>query len=606
MSVRRKNNSVTITNRRRLVFAFAFFALLMLCLCFRVGWVQIVDGDKYKSMAQAQQTQDDVVQAKRGMIVDRNDAPLAESTIRYSVWVRPASVNTSKNKDKSVRDAENEKNMKELCSKLAGALDMDEDELYDKVKGKTNVVKVAKYESAETADKVRKLDMTGVEITEQTKRYYPNGNFASQLLGSVTDDNTGLAGLELQYDSYLKGVDGRWIYRKDVFGNLLSGGSQKYEKPVDGDKVVTTIDGVIQQYAEKACKNVKTSAHAERVSCLVMDPKTGEVLAAASYPGYDPNDPRTPVDSSAKAKFKNMDEDEKLSYLQKMWRCPLFQDTYEPGSTFKLLTASMALEENDANLTETWNCSGSITVDNVNLKCWSWRQPHGVQNLEEAVGNSCNPVFATLAMKIGAKTFYDYMGLFGITEKTGIDYPGEGQGLVMSLDTLQASRVNLATQGYGQGVSVTPVQLLTAICSIGNDGVMVQPHLVKEIKDSHGKTVKTFKTTKIRRVMSKDTSDKMKRIMQYVVDEGGGEKAKIKGVKVGGKTGTAQVVVKGKYTDDVVASFVGMAPMDDPQIAVLFLVDKPADQSHGGTVAAPGAKYVIQNTLKYMNLSSGN
>lgn len=606
MSVRRRNKSVTIKNRRQLVYAFVIFAVLMIALCFRVGWIQIVKGDEYSSMARAQQTQDDVVQAKRGAIVDRNNAPLAESTIKYSVWIRPASVNTSENKDKSVRDAENEKKMKNVCSKLATVLDMDADEIYDMVKGKTNVVKIAKYESAETADKIRDLDLTGVEITEQTKRYYPNGNFASQLLGSVTDDNVGLSGLELQYDSYLKGVDGRWIYRKDVLGNLLSGGSQKYEKPVEGDTVVTTVDGVIQQYAEKACSNVKKSAKAERVSCLVMDPQTGEILAAASNPGYDPNNPRTPVSASEKKKYNSLDDDQKLKYLQKMWRCPLFQDTYEPGSTFKLLTAAMALEENDANLTETWTCTGSITVDNVQLKCWNWRHPHGTQNLEEAVGNSCNPVFATLAMKIGAKTFYDYMGLFGITEKTGIDYPGEGQGLVMSLDTLESSKVNLATQGYGQGVSVTPVQLLTAICSIGNDGVMVQPHLVKEIKDSNGKTVKKFGTTKIRRVMSEDTANKMKDIMQYVVDKGGGEKAKIKGVKVGGKTGTAQVVVDGEYTDDVVASFVGMAPMDDPQIAVLFLVDKPADQSHGGTVAAPGAKYVIQNTLKYMNLASGN
>jgi len=592
-----QRRSVTILNKKRLVIAFIIFAAVMVLLCFRVGYIQIVKGDDYKRMAEAQQTEDAVIQAKRGCIDDRNGTHLAESIIKYSIWVRPSSIETAKTKE-----ANNEK-MQKVADKLSGVLDVSSKDIMDAVSGKSSVVKIVKYASASQADKVRKMNLAGIEITEQTKRYYPQGNFASQLLGSVTDDNEGLAGLELEYNSYLKGIDGRWVYNKDVLGNLVTSGTQRYESAQDGYTVETTIDAVIQQYAETACKKIRKSSNARRVSCLVMDPKTGEILACSSYPGYDPNEPRTPVGSAAKAKYKSLSDTQKLKYLQKMWRCTPIQDIYEPGSTFKLLTASMALEENKTNMSEHFYDSGSINVEGTTLKCWSWREPHGDQDLEEAVGNSCNPVFATLAMRIGASTFYNYMGLFGVTEKTGVDFPGEGQGVVMTKAQLKDSKVNLATQGYGQGISVTPIQLLTAISAIGNDGMMMQPHLVKSIKDSKGKTVKTYDSVKVRQVISEDTAGKMKKIMQFVVDKGGGEKAKIKGVKVGGKTGTAQVVVNGKYSDDVVASFVGMAPMDDPKIAVLFLVDRPSDQSHGGVVAAPGARYVIKNSLQYMNLA---
>ena len=595
-----RGRRVTIANKKRLVIAFMIFAVVMVVLCFKVGYIQIVKGNEYKKMAAAQQTEDQTVDAKRGDIEDRNGNPLAVSITKYSVWVRPASIKTSSSKSK------NDAKVKEVSKKLAEALDMDETEVEKKLSGKTTLVKLVNYADAEKADKVRKLDYACVEITEQAKRYYPQKNFASQVLGSVSDQNVGLAGLELEYDSYLKGVNGRWVYNKDVLGNLVSSGSQKYQSAQDGDTVVSTIDSVIQEYAEHACKSVEKSSNAKRVSCLVIDPKTGEILACASNPGYDPNEPRTPTGTKAKAKYEKMSDSAKLKYLQKMWRCSLIQDTYEPGSTFKLLTASMALEENKTHMSEHFYDSGSINVEGTTLKCWSWREPHGDENLEEAVGNSCNPVFATLAMRLGATTFYNYMGLFGITEKTGVDFPGEGQGIVMSKAKLQESKVNLATQGYGQGISVTPIQLLTAICSIGNNGVMVKPHLVKEIKNSKGKVVKKYGTVKVRKVISSDTANKMKKIMQFVVDKGGGEKAKIKGVKVGGKTGTAQVVVNGKYSDNVVASFVGMAPMNDPKIAVLFLVDQPSDQSHGGTVAAPGARYVIKNSLKYMEISNAD
>jgi len=578
--------SASLKSKKRVIVAFVIFCILLLVVCIKVGYIQIVQSQTLTKKAIAQQTEDEVIEAKRGDITDRNGKKLASSTIRYTVWARPGDI----------------KDVDSASKKLAKILDMDEAEVKKLLSQDKSLVKVAKYLEYSTAQKVKNSGVAGISITEQSKRYYMLGNFASQLLGSVTDDNNGLTGLEEEYNNYLKGISGRWVQDTDASGNPLSYGSETYHKAQDGDTLVLTLDEVIQHYAEDAIRSVYKKTEAKRVMCLVMDPETGDVLAAASTPSFNPNDPRVPAGSAELKAFNKLSSSKQMDYLNEMWRCPLFNDLYEPGSTAKLMTTAIALEENLTSMSEKFYCKGYIYVAGVKLKCWSWRNPHGEENLEEAVGNSCNPVFVTLGERIGLDKFYKYMELFGITQKTNIDYPGEASPILQDKDT--AGPVGLATMAYGQGIAVTPVQLLSAVCALGNDGKLMQPKLVKEIKSADGKVVKKSADTEVRQVVSKATAKKMCTIMEYVVDKGGGEEAQVAGYRVGGKTGTANKVVNGKYSDSVCASFVGLAPMDDPKVAVLFIVDSPKGEIYGSTVAAPGAKKVLKKTLRYMGIKA--
>ena len=461
-------------------------------------------------------------------------------------------------------------------------------------------MKVAKYLDKETSDKVKELDVTGIEIAEDTKRYYPLGNFASHLLGSVSDDNEGRTGIEQEYDEYLSGVAGRWIKNTDVNGNTLSYGNEKYYQAEDGLDVVLTIDEVLQHYAENAIANGMKETKANRIMCLVMDPKTGDVLAMATNPGFNPNEPTQPVSASELEAFNNfMSVKEQTEYLSEMWRNPIVSDTYEPGSTFKLVTTSAALEEGVTTPDTEYYCNVSYTVPgtNITLHCWS-TVPHGAGTLTEAVGNSCNPVQIQLALKMGKDTYYDYLEMFGITQKTNVDLPAETSAIIQDKDAI--GQVELSTMAYGHGIAVTPIQLAAAVCAIGNDGVLMQPRVVKELRDSDGDTVKTFETKGGKKGDFIKTADEMKSIMEYVVSEGGGGNAKIAGYRIGGKTGTADKVVNGKYSSDTYSSFIGMAPMEDPQLVVLVVVDSPSGVQFGGATAAPIAREFLENALPYL------
>ena len=579
--------TVSITNKKRLIIAFTIFVVLVVALCVRLGYQQVVKGDTYKRKAVVQQTKDEIVEAKRGKITDRNGDELAVSAIRYSVWIRPSMI-------------DDEKEKVQVRKELAKILGMSEEEMKKKLDTKTSLIKVAKYQDNSVAEKLRKAKLTGVSLVEETKRYYPMGNFASQLLGSVTDDNNGLAGLEQYYNSQLRGTAGRWIENKDASGRSLTYGNEKYYSAEDGETLVLTIDEVIQNYAEQACASAKKSTHAKRVSCLVMDPKTGEVLAMASNPGYDPNNARVPK-AEDEYEYNKMSNKKKLEYLNKMWRNPMICDTYEPGSTFKLLTTAMSLEENIVKKGETFDCGGGLNVNGTFIKCWDTSGSHGSQNLEQAVGNSCNPVFMRLAQRMGKERFYKYLDLFGISDVTGIDYPGEATAQIRDIDSV--GKIELSTMGFGQGIAVTPIQLMTAINSFVNDGMMMQTHLVKEVKNAKGKTVETIKPKVIRQTISKSSSEKIRQYMQYVVEEGGGKKAQIDGYKVGGKTGTAQKQSgKSAKYDKLICSFAGVVPVDDPSFTILFIVDEPTGEVWGSDVAAPPAKGVLEKTLRYMKI----
>lgn len=592
---RAKVNQITIKNRKRLLGAFAFILFIMSVLCFRCGWWQIVKGEELADTAAAQQTRDSLVEAKRGVIYDRNKMELAVSGTAYSVWVRPADLKTADSANKK------EDLTSEVISGLSGILEMDDDEVRESVTADQNLIKIESGLSKETADRIRELELTAVELSEDSKRFYPLGSFASHLIGSVSDDNTGLAGIEAYYNRYLTGVSGRRIQNTDVSGNGLSYGFEEYYAAEDGLGVVLTIDEVVQNYVEKAIVSCQKKTQADRVMCLVMDTETAEILAMAVTPEYDPNNPREAPTEAEQKKLDSMSDKKKVDYWNKMWRNPLLQDTYEPGSTFKLMTTSIALEEGLTSPSETFYDNGSIDVSGETLKCWS-DVPHGKQTLEEAVGNSCNPVFVTLGLRIGKERFYNYMELFGYDSITGIDYPSEATAILQNEDT--AGPVDLATMAYGHGIAVTPIQLATAVSAIGNGGVMMKPHLVKELVDSDGKTVRTFEPEEVRQIISKQTSDEVCDIMEYVVSEGGVETAYVEGYRVGGKTGTANKPKAGGYSEDTYSSFIGMAPMNDPKVTVLVIVDSPVGIKYGSQTAAPCAQTIFKNILPYLGIET--
>ena len=584
----------TNKNKRRLVFVFILCCLLCTALAFRVGWIQVVASERYAKLAVEQQTRDVPIPAKRGIIYDRNGKELAISAVTSSIWARPGVVKSSADKEKS------QENLEKTASTLAEILGMDKNEVLQTISQNRSLVKVAKYVDKEKADKIREAGLKGVEIAEDVKRYYPMGAFMAHLLGSTTDDNRGLSGIELKYDKYLSGIPGRWIKNTDRDGDSLSYGVEKYYQAENGLNLVLTVDEVIQHYVEKALDTVQTNTQADRVMCICMDPKTGDILAMGVTPDFDPNNPRVPTTSGGAAYLDSLSDKDKVAYWNQMWRNPLVSDDYEPGSTFKLLTTSMALEEGVTSLDDKFVCTGSIVVAGQTLHCWRSYNPHGAETLVQAVGNSCNPVFVQLAQRVGYEKYFDYLELYGLRDKTGIDYPGEGYAILQ--DEKTAGPVGLATMAYGQGIAVTPIQLITAVSALGNEGKLMQPRIVKELRDDKGTVIQKFDTKVVRQVVSKKTAEEMCLIMEAVVGEGGGATAQVPGYRIGGKTGTANKAEGGGYSEETNSSFIGMAPMDDPKIAILMIVDNPKGVKFGSQTAAPGVKLVLEETLRYMNI----
>ena len=583
-------------NKKRLIFVFIIFCLLCTGLTFRVGWIQVVASEEYAKLAVEQQTMDTPIPAKRGVIYDRNGKELAISAVTNTIWARPGDVKSARTEEEGILKREN------TAAVLSEILGMNKEEVLEIISSQKSLVKVAKYVDKEKADMIREAELPGISIAEDVKRYYPLGAFASHILGSTTDDNRGLSGIELKYDKYLSGTPGRWIKNTDVAGDSLSYGVEKYFQAEDGLSVMLTIDEVIQHYVEKSIEQVQANTLAKRVLCLVMDPETGDIYALATTPDYDPNDPRTPLNESEAAYVKSLSNEDKLIYWNEMWRNPLISDTYEPGSTFKLITTSISLEEGVTNPSEQFTCTGSYVVAGEKLSCWRSYKPHGTQTLAKAVQNSCNPVFVQLSQRLGIETYYEYLEKFGLMEKTGIDYPGEGGNILQNIET--AGPVGLATMSYGQGIAVTPISLLSAVCALGNDGMLMEPRLVKALMNSEGDVIETFEPREVRQVVSKQTAEEMCLIMESVVSEGGGGTAKIPGYRIGGKTGTANKVVNGVYVDDTYSSFIGMVPMDDPKLAILLIVDSPKGVKFGSQTAAPGVKAILEETLRYLNVKT--
>lgn len=581
---------VASENIKRLGVGFILVIALFSGLLFRVAYWQIVRADDLNEKATEMQDQDTSIEPVRGTIYDSNMNALAQTVTKYELYAYTQSLY----KDDKIT----EKERKSVLQNLAKYTGESEEKLKAKLEGEDNLVKLASGLKRSDANKIKSLYEDSVVIKTKVSRSYPNGDFASHVLGFVDSDNSGRNGLEYQYNSVLAGTKGRVVSTTDSQGNALSNGNRKYYKAKDGNSLVTTIDAVIQNYAEEAVAAGEKRTRAESISCIVMNPKTGDVLAMVNYPSYDPNDPYEPTDPYALKKFNKMSESKQSEYLSKMWTNPIISGVYEPGSTFKLITAASALDSGSANSKSRYKCPGYIVVNGTKINCWG--SAHGKQSLKQAVGNSCNPAMARVALNMGANTFYDCIDIFGFDDKTGIDLPGEGNSIVKSASGLGS--VDLATTGFGQGIAITPIQLMCAINSLGNGGYLMKPKVVKKILDSSGKTVETIKDTKVRRTVSKDVADQMRTIMQYYVEKGGGSAAYIPGYRIGGKTGTANIATNGGYSSDTVASFIAMAPMDDPQVTVLVMVTRPKGSEFGATNAGPIVKQIMSNVLPYLGV----
>ena len=590
-----KTFDTTHKSRKRILWIFLLISLAFLGLAVRLGFHMIYKSDEYSNKAVRQQTSDSVVSAIRGSILDRNGNELAISATSYTVWVRPASVLANGKDDNEILV-----NSQDEARSLANFLDLDYDSVYETITGEKKLVKLAKYVELETANKIREKNFAGIEITEVASRYYPLNTFCCHIIGNINDDNNGLSGLELYYNNKLQGINGRWVTNKDNRKNALAFGTSRYYDAQDGYTYITTIDENIQYIVEQKLAECQERTKSDRVMCLVMDPKTGEVLAMAQTPVFDLNDPRAALTEEDQLLLDEMTDEEKVAYWNRLWRNFNVCDVYEPGSTFKLITTSIALDNGVTYPGETFYCAPQQVAD-WTLNCWYAPRSHGTETLAQAVQNSCNPVMIQLAKRLGLETYFAGIDAFGLNEKTGIDFPAEGSNILQSINT--AGPVGLATMSYGQGIAVTPISLITAISSIANGGYLMQPHLIKEVRDSEGNVVETVKPVVKSRPISEQTAEEVLAIMESVVSEGGAGTAKVSGYRIGGKTGTANKPENGGYSaTDVYGSFIGVAPIEDPQIALLVLCDTPKGVLYGSQTAAPTAGEIFQELFRYMNI----
>jgi len=577
----------TNASKKRLLFVLFATILAIFVLTIRLGYIQIVKGEELKKGALEQWTKGIYINAKRGNIFDRNGKKLAISVSSHTVWASPADI----------------KNPVDTAKKLSEALNLDESEVYEKITKDVNVIKIKQWISMEEVKRLRSLNLSGIEIVDDNKRFYPYGEFASHILGFTDIDNNGLYGIERTFDKYLSGTQGMWVKTEDARGVEMPYGGEKVYDPEDGLNVVLTIDETIQHFAEKYAAKKLMETNAKNVSIIVMEPQTGDILAMANMPQYDPNSPREPLDEETKKQWESLPLEELQKKWYDMWRNFSINDSYEPGSTFKVIVAAAALEENAVQVDSPFYCNGFVRdIPGAVLKCARWYNPHGHQTFEEGFENSCNVVFVNVGRRLGKEKLYEYIKAFGFGEKTGIELTGEQAGII-PVNTDVIKEVNLATMSYGHGIAVTPIQLITAISAIANGGKLMTPRLVSQLVDNEGNVIKTFEPEVKRQVISESTSKTILKLMEGVVSEGTGSNAYVPGYRVAGKTGTAQKIIDGRYAPGkYIGSFVAIAPADDPKIAVLVIVDEPEGIYYGGSVAAPIAGELIEETLSYLEV----
>ena len=573
--------------------------LIIICLIGRLGYIQFIQGGELSSMAYQQQTLDRSINPKRGTIFDRTGKNvLAVSSTVETVTVNPGNI-AKENKEKVARV-------------LADIFEQDYEKTLKKVTKRSSIETIAKKVEKEKTDKLRVWMeqngiTTGINIDEDTKRFYPYSTVASQIIGFCGSDNQGLDGIEAKYDAELKGTQGAIRRHTDARGGEIGEEGENYVSAIDGNDLILTIDLSIQSIAEKYLEEVCIdNVCTDGGNIVIMNPQNGDILAMATYPNYNLNQPYEAYTEELKQNWDNLEQAEKTRNLQAVWRNKAIADTYEPGSVFKVITASAAIEEGlvtDIDQEGQFCCTGGIEVAGVRIKCWRHYRPHGSESLRLGLMNSCNPVFIGLGQKLGVQTYYRYLNKFRLLNRTDVDLPGEANSIFLAEN--KAGPVELATISFGQRFEITPIQLVTAVSAIANGGNSIVPRVVKQRVDSQTGEVQDIPVKTNGTVISKETSEKVLSMMESVVAEGTGKNAKVAGYRIGGKTGTSE---DGVNTNKYVTSFCGVAPIDNPQLVVLVTLYNPTGEGghQGGGVAAPVGGQIFSEVLPYLEVTQGN
>lgn len=569
--------------RKKIALMWFLFTFLLFVLCIRVGYLMIFRSEYYSQKAVELHERERSIKAARGRILDANGEVLADNETVCTISVIHSQITDKE----TVIDV--------LCSEL----DLSEEYVRKRVEKVSSIEKIKSNVSKELGDIIRNYDLDGVKVDEDYKRYYPYDNLASKVLGFTGADNQGIIGLEVKYDNYLQGTKGTILTVTDAKGVEIADASESRIEPIPGNDLITSIDINIQTYATQLAYEVMEKKEAEGVSILVMNPQDGSILAMVNAPEFNLNDPYTLTEETITLQgitdVDSLSSEQKQDALNKMWRNESISDTYEPGSIFKVVTAAIGLENQKVSVDDSFYCPGYIIVEDRRIRC-SRTQGHGSQNFVQGTMNSCNPVFITVGLRIGADLYYDSMDKMGLLDKTGIDLPGEAGTIMHQKDNI--GEVELATISFGQSFQVTPIHMATTVASIVNGGIKVIPHIGVKVVDSEGTIVEEFDYETNERIVSEETSETMRQMLEAVVAEGGGKNAAIEGFAIGGKTATSETLPRG--TGKYISSFIGFYPADDPTVLALVVIHKPTGMYYGGQVAAPVVKQLFQNILPYL------
>ncbi len=561
----------------KIVFLFFAVTAILTAACGRLAYLMIVQSDYYGKKAQALHERERSIKAARGKIVDRNGIVLADNRSVCTVSVIHS----------QIRDPER------VIAELAELLELPEDTVRKRVEKVSSIERISSNVPKETGDAILAKQLEGVKVDEDYRRYYPYDSLASKVIGFTGGDNQGIVGLEVRYDDWLSGKDGKILTMTNAYGQELEQEGERRQEPVTGNQLTISMDCNLQMYCEQAAQKVMLEKNADEVSVILMNPQNGEIFAMVNVPEYNLNEPFTLNVETA----SDLKESEKQDLLNQMWRNACINDTYEPGSTFKIITTAAALEQGVVTVNDSFYCPGYKIVEDRRIRCHK-TTGHGAETFTQGIMNSCNPVFIELGLRLGAENFYHYFEQFGLLRKTGIDLPGEAATIMHKKENI--GQVELATISFGQSFQITPIQLVTTVSSLINGGTRVVPHFGVSVQNAEGETRKTFSYDETEGTVSTATSKTLCDLLEHVVSEGTGKKAAIEGFSIGGKTATSQTLPRSDHK--YIASFLGFAPAEDPQVIGLIVIDNPQGVYYGGTVAAPVMKEIFENALPYLGI----
>lgn len=563
-------------HRRKVVTVFLICMAALIVLVSRLGYLMLARSDYYSEKAQNLHERERSIKAARGKILDCNGKILADNKTVCTISVIHSQI----------------KDAKKVTEVLAHELEMTEDEVKKRVEKVSSIERIKTNVEKATGDKIREYNLAGVKVDEDYRRNYPYGELASKVLGFTGSDNQGIIGLEVKYEKILKGMDGQILTMTDARGVELADEGEGRKEPVAGKNLVLSLDVNLQEYAQQAAYKALEEKQADSVSIILMHPKTGEILAMVNVPEFDLNGPFTLPQG-----MEGMSEKEIQDARNRMWRNGCINDTYEPGSTFKIITASAALEEGVVKTTDTFNCPGFRIVDDRRIRCHK-TTGHGSETFVQGVMNSCNPVFIDVGQRLGTDSFYKYFQQFGLMEKTGIDLPGEAGTIMHQKKDIGA--VELATISFGQSFQITPIRLAATVCSLINGGHLITPHFGVEVREEDGTLLGSFSYQDGRQIVSEEVSETMRDILEKVVSQGGGKRACIEGYHIGGKTATSETLPRS--ANKYISSFLGFVPAEDPQLLGLCIINNPQGIYYGGTICAPVMREIFENILPYLGI----